>query len=157
MLDSLKKNFRPEKGQVVVFTVLLLPLILGVVVFVIEIGNIYVHYSDFVTVADAAADAVKSTKDGTKAKKITNAKKVAVANSRNFSDKSDFAIATYTLNESESPDANLYIKLEKNMPLIFINVFINATSFKAYIISSEEETNVFYKADSLENLNWVMP
>ena len=152
MLGSLKKNLRPEKGQVVVFTVLLLPLILGVVVFVIEIGNIYVHYSDFVTVVDAVADTVESTKDA------TNAKKVADANSKNLSNKSDFAITTYTFNDPERPNT-VYVKLEKNMPLIFLKVFGDTYPhpFKAYIISSEEGTDVFYKADSLENLNWVTP
>ena len=177
MLGSLKKKFRPEKGQVVVFTVLLLPLILGVVVFVIELGNIYVHYSDFVNVVDAAADAVNSTKAGTtddetnakkiaSAKKIANAKKVADANSKNFSNKSDFAIVTYKLDPNPS-DENLYIKLEKKVPLIFFKVFgekegvssskISGNTYKleAYIISSEEETQVFYKADSLENLEWT--
>ena len=178
MLGSLKKKFRPEKGQVVVFTILLLPLILGVVVFVIEIGNIYVHYSDFVNVVDAAANAVNSTKAGTtedetNAKKVDNAKKVADANSKNFSNKSEFAITTYTGEpnnvDPENPDTNLYVKLEKKVPLIFFKVFgekesvsrskISGNTYKleAYIISSKEGTDVLYEADSLENLNWVTP
>lgn len=175
MLGSFKKKFRPEKGQVVVFTVLLLPLILGVVVFVIEIGNIYVHYSDFVTVVDAAADAVNSTKAGTtddemNAKKVDNAKKVADANSKNFSNKSEFAIFTYTgeRKDKSTTDTNFYVKLEKKVPLIFFKVFgekkgvsgskISGNTYKlaAYMILSRTETQVRWSDFPEEDFDWTI-
>lgn len=148
MLGSLKKNFRPEKGQVVVFTVLLLPLILGVVVLVIEIGNIYVHYSDLQNVADTAA----------LTKTPANAKKVADANSKNFSSKDEFKITTYrgTRKVSTDPaDTNFYVKLEKNVPIIFIKVFGDTYKLEAYAVVSEEGKLVSHNADLEEDFNWT--
>lgn len=147
MRNSLKKNFRPEKGQVVVFTVLLLPLILGVVVFVIEIGNIYVHYSDLQNVADTAA----------LTRTPVNAKKVADANSANLSSKEAFKITTYTgaLKESDSADTNFYVKLEKNVPIIFIKVFGDTYKLEAYAVVSEEGKPVRHTADLEKDFNWT--
>ncbi len=148
MLGSLKKNFRPEKGQVVVFTVLLLPLILGVVVLVIEIGNIYVHYSDLQNVADTAA----------LTKTPANAKKVADANSKNFSNKADFAITTYTgvrKVPTDPADTNFYVKLEKNVPIIFIKVFGDTYKLEAYAVVSEEGKLVRHTANLEEDFNWT--
>ena len=117
MLGSLKKKIRPEKGQVVVFTVLLLPLILGVVVLVIEIGNIYVHYSELQHIADTAA----------LTRNAANAKKVVEANSKNFSSKDDFKITITTYEGTPKDNATaskvFCVKLDKNLPLIFIKVF----------------------------------
>ena len=124
MLSSLKKKFRPEKGQIVVFTVLLLPLILGVVVLVIEIGNIYVHYSDLQNIADTAA----LTKNDESAKKVVD------ANSKNFSNKSDFAITMSAYQRNEK----FCVKLEKDVPLIFFKIFGNTYKLEAYA----EEPNV---------------
>lgn len=125
MLSSLTKNLRPEKGQVVVFMVLLLPLILGVVVLVIELGNVYVHYSELQHVADTAALTGKAT----------SAKKVVDANSRNFSNKEDFKITITTYKgipkESASDEEIFLVKLEKNLPLIFIKAFDEIPTLKA--------------------------
>lgn len=147
MRNSFKKNFRPEKGQVVVFTVLLLPLILGVVVFVIEIGNIYVHYSDLQNVADTAA----------LTKTPANAKKVAYENSRNFSSKEAFKITTYTGTRKlpDPADTNFYVKLEKNVPIIFIKVFGDTYKLEAYAVVSEEGKPVRHTADLEKDFNWT--
>ena len=137
MLGSLKKKFHPEKGQVVVFTVLLLPLILGVVVFVIEIGNIYVHYSDLQNVADTAA----ITGDPTKAKAVAD------VNSKNFSNKSVFQIETYKCPQNVNPNPEkFFVKLVKNMPMIFIKVF-KPIQLNAYAAASSGKLVPITKAE----------
>ena len=149
MLESLTKKFRPEKGQVVVFTVLLLPLILGVVVLVIEIGNVYVQYQELQNVADTAA--LTGTAE--------NARKVAEANSKNFSNKSDFAIKTYTGARkvpTTPADTNFYVKLEKNMPPFFLKVFDKITTLKAYAVVSDEGKLVSHNADLEKDFNWTI-
>lgn len=143
MLGSLKKFFHPEKGQVVVFTVLLLPLILGVVVFVIEMGNIYVHYSELQHVADTAA------LTGTAA----NARKVVEQNVNNLSGKrkngkvadteseepnQNFLVKIYagTPTDSTTPPANgFYVKLTKAIPMIFLKVFGDTRTVEVYSVS----------------------
>lgn len=124
-----------------------MPLILGVVVFVIEIGNIYVHYSDLQNVADTAA----------LTRTPVNAKKVADANSANFSSKEAFKITTYTgaLKESDSADTNFYVKLEKNVPIIFIKVFGDTYKLEAYAVVSEEGKPVRHTADLEKDFNWT--
>ena len=58
MLDVIKKRLRPEKGQVLVFSILLLPLVLGILALVVEMGNLYVHYWQLQSAADITAVAV---------------------------------------------------------------------------------------------------
>ncbi len=43
MLNVIKKRLRPEKGQVLVFSILPLPLVLGILALLVEMGNLYVH------------------------------------------------------------------------------------------------------------------
>ncbi|MBQ3336482.1 MAG: Tad domain-containing protein [Selenomonadaceae bacterium] len=125
MLGSLKKKFRPEKGQVVVFTILLLPLILGVVVFVIEIGNIYVHYSDLQNIADTAA----VTGEKTKARVVVerNIKNLSdkgkVADTKNEEPNKNFLVKPYEGKSTPQPADEFYVRLTKDIPLIFLKVF----------------------------------
>ncbi|MBR0290047.1 MAG: Tad domain-containing protein [Selenomonadaceae bacterium] len=136
MLGSLKKKFRPEKGQVVVFTVLLLPLILGVVVFVIEIGNIYVHYSDLQNVADTAAimGNISSAKEVVKqnVKNLSGKGKVAVNNS----DEDNFLVKIWYYEDSAPSKKKFYVKLEKTIPMIFFKIFVESRKVDVYAAGS---------------------
>lgn len=112
MLNVIKKRLRPEKGQVLVFSILLLPLVLGILALLVEMGNLYVHYQNL----QSAADNAVLTLDGSTAK--------GVADKNNL--KPDFVIRTYTYpNDDYSDDLNdkFFIKLEKDVPPIFIKVF----------------------------------
>ena len=151
MLGSLKKKFRPEKGQVVVFTVLLLPLILGVVVFVIELGNIYVHYSDLQNIAENAA--LTGTAE--------NARKVVEANSKNFIDKPQFkiTITTYegTSKNSTKPEKIFLVNLEKNMPPFFLKVFDKIRMLKVSAAVSEDGELLDIQQEYFnENFDWTI-
>ena len=139
MLSSLMKNLRPEKGQVVVFMVLLLPLILGVVVLVIELGNVYVHYSELQNIADTAAITGN----------ISSAKEVVKQNVENLSDKgevassgaeksnADFLIKIYRCpDDVNSGSGKFFIKLEKNIPMIFVKIFGDPIPLSVYAAGS---------------------
>ena len=144
MLSS-PKNFRREKGQVVVFTILLLPLILGVVILVIELGNIYVHYSDLQNIADTAA----ITGDILSAKKVVEqnvrnlSRKGKVAKSGDENSNADFLVKLYRCPDGvNSATGKFYVKLEKNIPMIFVKVFgdpISLTTCAAGSTSSERK------------------
>lgn len=153
MLESLTKKFRPEKGQVVVFTVLLLPLILGVVVLVIEIGNVYVQYQELQNVADTAV----VTEDENLARKVVEANfEHQLRKEKNFGTESDkdFAVMIYT---ASTGDGKFYLKLTKNVPMMFIKAFGDPIPVDAYAASKNNELTHFTAApDSLE-WNFVAP
>ena len=126
MLSSLMKNIRPEKGQVVVFMVLLLPLILGVVVLVIELGNVYVHYSELQNIADTAAITgnVPSATEVVKQNVENLSGNGRVAGSGAEKSNADFLIKIYRCpDDVNSGSGKFFVKLEKNVPVIFIKVF----------------------------------
>lgn len=126
MLSSLMKNLRPEKGQVVVFMVLLLPLILGVVVLVIELGNVYVHYSELQNIADTAAITgnISSAKEVVKQNVKNLSDKGEVAGSEDENSNADFLVKIYKCRDAvNSGSGKFFVKLEKNVPVIFIKVF----------------------------------
>lgn len=126
MLSSLIKNLRPEKGQVVVFMVLLLPLILGVVVLVIELGNVYVHYSELQNIADTAAITgnISSAKEVIKQNVKNLSGKGKVADSADKDSNADFLVKIYRCPDAvNSSSGKFFVKLEKNVPVIFIKVF----------------------------------
>ncbi|MBR0261814.1 MAG: Tad domain-containing protein [Selenomonadaceae bacterium] len=51
----LKKNMKPQKGQILVLTVIMLPLLLIMTIFIIEAGFLYVKQSQLQNAADAIA------------------------------------------------------------------------------------------------------
>ena len=127
MLNVIKKRLRPEKGQVLVFSILLLPLVLGILALLIEMGNLYVHYWNL----QHAADTAVLTLDASKAKEV--------ADKNNL--KPTFTIKTYTYPNDDYPtDLNdkFFIRLEKDVPPIFIKVFSdNPFSLKARAAASK--------------------
>ena len=139
MLSSLMKNLRPEKGQVVVFMVLLLPLILGVVVLVIELGNVYVHYSELQNIADTAAITgnISSAKEVVKQNVKNLSDKGAVADSEAEKSNADFLIKIYRCpNGVNSGSGKFFVKLEKNIPMIFVKVFGDPIPLSVYAAGS---------------------
>lgn len=163
MLGSLKKNFRPEKGQVVVFTVLLLPLILGVVVFVIELGNIYVHYSELQHIADTAAVTgnISSAKEVVKKNVQNLSKKGKVADTESEEPNKNFLIKIYegTPKDSTTPPENgFYVKLTKDIPLIFLKVFGETRTVEVYSVSAGTPKKLtYFRADPTdsEKFTWT--
>ena len=139
MLESLTKKFRPEKGQVVVFTVLLLPLILGVVVLVIEIGNVYVQYQELQNVADTAV----VTEDENLARKVVKANfehQLRKEKFPNAESPDGFAVMIYT---ASTGDGKFYLKLKKNIPTMFIKAFGDPIPVDAYAASKDNELTHF--------------
>ena len=51
----LKKKIQPQKGQILVLTVILLPLLLIMTIFIIEAGFLYIKQSQLQNAADAIA------------------------------------------------------------------------------------------------------
>ena len=84
-------------------------------------------------------------------------KKVADANSANLSSKEAFKITTYTgMHKLPDPaDTNFYVKLEKNVPIIFIKVFGDTYKLEAYAVVSEEGKPVRHTADLEKDFNWT--
>lgn len=139
MLSSLMKNLRPEKGQVVVFMVLLLPLILGVVVLVIELGNVYVHYSELQNIADTAAITgnISSAKEVVKQNVENLSGNGRVAGSGAEKSNADFLIKIYRCpDDVNSGSGKFFIKLEKNIPMIFVKVFGDPIPLSVYAAGS---------------------
>lgn len=158
MFESLTKKFRPEKGQVVIFTVLLLPLILGVVVLVIELGNIYVHYSELQNVADTAAITgnISSAKEVVKANFVNSLRKETIVGEES---NENFAVMIYKGTRlGVVNDEKFYLKLRKNIPMMFIKVFGERMSVDAYAVSKDNALTHF-TADptSDEKFDWGKP
>ena len=105
------------------------------------------RYSNLQNVADTAA----------LTKTPANAKKVADANSKNFSSNEAFKITTYTgTRKLPNPaDTNFYVKLEKNVSIIFIKVFGDTYKLEAYAVVSEEGKLVRHTANLEEDFNWT--
>lgn len=116
MLDVIKKRLRPEKGQVLVFSILLLPLVLGILALVVEMGNLYVHYWNL----QHAADTAVLTLDASKAKEVADKNNLKPKRYINVTGDTDpFKIETSTC----SDENNFYVKLEKTVPSFFERVF----------------------------------
>lgn len=136
MLDVIKKRLRPEKGQVLVFSILLLPLVLGILALLVEMGNLYVHYWNLQHAADnAALAAVKKAKVSNDiSESMSVAKEVADKNNtvkpeNNLTGDDPFKIKTYTYPNNyytdylDNDNKKFFIKLTKDIPPFFTNVF----------------------------------
>ena len=139
MCALLRKKFCSEKGQVLVFTVCMLPLLLGMMALVIELGNLYIHQSELQQVADSIA----LTGDGSKATTIIN---------------KNIQSSTFRVTPKFSPlsDANnFYIKLVGDVDPIFVKVF-GETPFKltAYAGASMNPTKKLIPLDKNVDYQW---
>lgn len=121
MLNVIKKRLRPEKGQVLVFSILLLPLVLGILALLVEMGNLYVHYSQLQNAADITAVAVSKKFNSefdfntmeTEDKEFI----IKIANMDNIN--KNFSIKPFVYSDSNK----FYIKLEKKVESFFEKVF----------------------------------
>ena len=59
----LKKNMKPQKGQILVLTVIMLPLLLIMTIFIVEVGFFYIKQTQLQSAADAIALAKINTED----------------------------------------------------------------------------------------------
>ena len=122
MLRTFIKKTRPEKGQVLVLSVLLLPLVLGILALIIEAGNLYVHYQEL----QHAADIAVVTGDAAKAKAVAL---------KNNNIKNSFTIETFKYIDTN----NFYIRLKKEVPTFFIKVFTEKKfELNAYAAASKD-------------------
>ena len=152
MCALLRKKFRSEKGQVLVFTVCMLPILLGMMALVIELGNLYIHQSELQQVADASAvvgskkwqntetDAVNVSACGQATEKII-AKNI---NTAPFDVKQNFF----------SDGNNVYVKLDENVPPIFEKVFGDTPfTLTAYAAASKSSNKLVPLTTN--NYSWI--
>ena|GEM_PF-4678818 len=121
MLNVIKKRLRPEKGQVLVFSILLLPLVLGILALLVEMGNLYVHYSQLQSAADITAVAVSKKLDSeVDIENLPDEDKefiIKIANMDNIN--KNFHIQPFVY----SDENKFYVKLEKKVESFFEKVF----------------------------------
>ena len=143
----IKALTHPQKGQVVVFSILLMPLVLGIMALVIETGNMYVYYSELQHTADIAV----VTCDETAAKNV-----IAKNNTINIKPDNPVKINLYCKTLSEYPDC-FFIKLEKDVtPLI--KVFGETKlPLKVYAAASRSEKKLVSFPTNPKNINWGDP
>lgn len=125
----LKKNIQPQKGQILILSVVLLPLLLMITILLIEIGNIYIQQSELQDIADAAA--VAFAKDGEPATVKKLLEKNDVASS----------VELYTSKKREADtDTEFYIKLEDSVRPIFFKMSdgSNLPALKIYSAASKD-------------------
>lgn len=117
----LKKRMRSEKGQVLVFSILLLPLVLGILALLVEMGNLYVHYWNLQNAADITAIAVSKKFDSeVNIETLSDDDKnfiIKIANMDNLN--KNFQINPFIY----SDENKFYVKLEKTVPSFFEKVF----------------------------------
>ena len=154
MLNVIKKRLRPEKGQVLVFSILLLPLVLGILALVVEMGNLYVHYWQLQSAADITAVAVSKkfnsefdfTTMGTEDKEFI----IKIANIDNINN--NFSIKPFVYSDSNK----FYIKLEKKVESFFEKVFDKSgITLPAYAVASKSTKTLTTFTTDPKSLTWV--
>lgn len=118
--DYLKE--RRQKGQIIVFTAVLLPFIIAMCGLTVDFGNMYVHKSKLQNAADAAAIAgayayAENNKDENKA--YTAAKKSIDANLPNTT------LASGKCKPIPGDEGKIYygVKISENVPIYFLRLF----------------------------------
>ena len=104
----LKKNTKSQKGQILVLTVVMLPLILIMTIFIIEAGFLYIKQSQLQNAADAIAIA------GVKDEKLITKNRTV-----------DYGSATIVFDESQSGEniTRVEVTLTENVTPIFETLF----------------------------------
>ena len=157
MCALLRKNFCSEKGQVLVFTVCMLPLLLGMMALVIELGNLYIHQSELQQVADASA--VAGSKKWPSGVVEDSAVAVIKQKCKQATDKiitKNINTTPFTVTPSfHSDDDNFYVKLEEDVPPIFEKVF-GDTPFKltAYAGASKSQEKLIPLTSEVKDYPW---
>lgn len=145
----LKKRMRSEKGQVLVFSILLLPLVLGILALLVEVGNLYVHYWNLQNAADTAV----LTLDASKAKEVAD-KNNTVKPKRYVNVTVDvdlFKIETSTY----SDENNFYVRLKKTVPSFFEKVFDKkGIPLTAYAAASKDPPKLINFTTDPKSLDW---
>ncbi len=154
MLNVIKKRLRPEKGQVLVFSILLLPLVLGILALVVEMGNLYVHYSQLQNAADITAVAVsKKFNSEVDIKNLPAEDKefiIKIANMDNIN--KNFPIQPFVY----SDENKFYVKLEKNIESFFKKVFDKSgITLPAYAVASKSTKKLTTFTTDPKSLTWV--
>lgn len=148
MLNVIKKRLRPEKGQVLVFSILPLPLVLGILALLVEMGNLYVHYSQLQNAADITAVAVSKKLESTvDIENLSDEDKefiIKIANMDNIN--KNFPITPFVYSDSNK----FYIKLEKKVESFFERVFDKDGSTlhaRATVLKTEEKLTPIKKIE----------
>ena len=122
-LDYLKK--KQQKGQIIVFTAVLLPFIIAMCGLTVDLGNLYIHKSKLQNAADAAAiaGAYAYADNG----ESTTVFPMARAASRESLDTNlpDTALASGRCRPIESSNGKTYyaVRISENVPIYFLRFF----------------------------------
>ncbi len=116
---------RRQKGQIIVFTAVLLPFIIAMCGLTVDFGNMYVHKSKLQNAADAAAIA------GAYAYAENGENKTSYPNAKAASQKSldanlpDTTLASGKCKPFENTDGSIYygVKISENVPIYFLRLF----------------------------------
>ena len=127
MLIALKKyiagmSARAQKGQIIVFTAVLLPLLIAATGFTVDFGNMYMHKSRLQNAADAAAIA-----GGWAYCKNNNSKSYADSAANASVDANFPSVAAndrlYKVGKNKSGDIFYNVRLTSTVPVYFLSYF----------------------------------
>ena len=122
----LKKYIRPQKGQILILSVVILPLLLMITILIIEVGNVYIRQSELQDAADTAVIAFANNKQPATVANLINL---------NINELEDSDLTIYTSQNNN----RFYVKLEETIKPIFFKLSEDLTLPKLKIYSAASE------------------
>ena len=116
---------RRQKGQIIVFTAVLLPFIIAMCGLTVDFGNMYVHKSKLQNAADAAAIAGAYAYAENNESTTTYPKARAASQNSLDTNLPDTTLASGKCKPIESTDGKIYygVKISENVPIYFLRLF----------------------------------